>query len=288
MKLLVIGLGHIGGSFAKTLKAVLPEVYVYGVDGNAAHGVAAKEAGWIDEVTTLEVGVPLAEVVVMAIPVDPLKQVLPMVLDLVGAEAMVFDAGSTKAAICQAVAGHPNRAQFVAAHPIAGTENSGPAAAMDNLLQGKRMILCETNHSADWAVDRMVAICEALQMDVLYMTPEEHDEHLAYISHLSHLTSFSLALSVLRAEKYEDKIFHFAGSGFASTARLGKSSPEMWSSIFLENKKPLLQVLDTYTEILNHFREAIVQDDVEALHRYMSEANDIRRILEGKGNPPVE
>ncbi|HAA21470.1 MAG TPA: prephenate dehydrogenase, partial [Cytophagales bacterium] len=220
--------------------------------------------------------------VALAVPVGPMKKLLPQVLDGLSADAWSFDLGSTKLALCETIADHPRRAQFVAAHPIAGTENSGPGAAMDNLFQGKRMILCETEKSNPKAVQQLVDLCQAMQMELLYMGAQEHDEHLAYISHLSHLTSFSLALSVLQAEKYEDMIFQFAGSGFASTARLGKSSPEMWTSIFLENKAPLLRVLDTYTDMLGHFRQAIEQDDTEALRRLMAEANDIRRILEGK------
>jgi len=282
MKLTVIGLGHIGGTLAKTLRRVHASTEGMGVDANPAHVTQAKAAGWVDHAAPLSEAVAWADVVALAVPVGPMKKLLPQVLDGLSADAWSFDLGSTKLALCETIADHPRRAQFVAAHPIAGTENSGPGAAMDNLFQGKRMILCETEKSNPKAVQQLVDLCQAMQMELLYMGAQEHDEHLAYISHLSHLTSFSLALSVLQAEKYEDMIFQFAGSGFASTARLGKSSPEMWTSIFLENKAPLLRVLDTYTDMLGHFRQAIEQDDTEALRRLMAEANDIRRILEGK------
>ncbi|MEL6534961.1 MAG: prephenate dehydrogenase [Bacteroidota bacterium] len=282
MKLTVIGLGHIGGTLAKTLKKVHPSTQVMGVDSNPDHVTEALSAGWIDTSGSLTEAVAWAEVVALAIPVAPMKTLLPQVLDSLAPGAWAFDLGSTKLAICETIAQHPKRSQFVAAHPIAGTENSGPTAAMDDLFQGKRMILCETDKSHPEAVQHLEQLCQAMQMDLLYMGAQEHDEHLAYISHLSHLTSFSLALSVLQAEKYEDMIFQFAGSGFASTARLGKSSPDMWTSIFLENKEPLLRVLSTYTDMIGHFRQAIENDDPIALQQLMTEANDIRRILEGK------
>ena len=278
--LAVIGLGHIGGTLAKSLKKVMPELQVLGVDANPEHGSVAQAAGWVDEVASLQTAVPQADWVALAIPVQAMRGVLPRILELLSPKALVFDLGSTKAALCEAVAQHPRRGRYVAAHPIAGTENSGPTAAMDDLFQGKKMVLCETECSDPDAVQEVKTIFESLEMDILYMQPREHDVHLAYISHLSHLTSFSLALSVLRAERNEDLIVQFAGSGFASTARLGKSSPEMWSAIFQENKQPLLQVLKTYQGILDDFRQAIEQEDVVTLNQYMNEANEIRRILE--------
>lgn len=281
MKLCVIGLGHIGGTYALSLRNCGQAGHVIGVDASTSHEQEALQRGIVQEVLPLEEAVLQADLIVLAIPVKAAAVLAPRILDLMPASCTLMDVGSTKGTICQAVSAHAKRDRFVATHPIAGTENSGPAAAMTDLLQGKKAIICERYHSAPDALQQVQEAYSALEMEVLFMDAEEHDVHLAYISHLSHLTSFSLALSVLRAEKEEDKIFQFAGSGFDSTARLAKSSPAMWSPIFLDNKQPLLDVLDRYMGILQEFRNQIAADDHQGLSQSMDEANEIRRILEG-------
>lgn len=281
MKLTVIGLGHIGGSYALSLKQAGFVTQVIGFDANEAHSSEALEMGIIDEALPIDEAIAEAHLVLVAIPVKAACKLIPSLLDRLPAGAVLMDVGSTKQSLCDAVREHPARSRFVATHPIAGTENSGPAAAMTDLLAGKKSIICEEQLSAPDALALVRRLYAALGMDVLYMDAAEHDVHLAYISHLSHLTSFSLALSVLRAEKEEARIFQFAGSGFDSTARLAKSSPAMWAPIFTDNKQPLLDVLDRYMRILQEFREQIVQDDHSGLSKNMEEANAIRRILEG-------
>lgn len=281
MKLTVIGLGHIGGSYAMSLREAGAVGSITGSDLNPLHEQEALRMGMIDEALPMEAAVRAADVVLLAVPVQAACQLLPQILDILPPQALVMDVGSTKQSICTAAAGHPRRERFVATHPIAGTENSGPAAAMTDLLAGKKAIICEAEHSAGDALEQVHKLYTALQMDILNMNAAEHDVHLAYISHLSHLTSFSLALSVLRAEKEEARIFQFAGSGFDSTARLAKSSPAMWTPIFTDNKQPLLDVLDRYMGILSEFREQIISDDQQGLQNNMEEANQIRRILEG-------
>jgi len=195
--------------------------------------------------------------------------------------SVITDVGSTKAAICAVADGHEKRRNFVAGHPIAGRELSGPDSAVEDLFKKKTTIIVDHDKSDSQKIKLVEDMYRSLGMEILYMGAEEHDIHLAYISHVSHISSFSLALSVLKAEKDEQRIFQFAGSGFDSTARLAKSSPHMWAPIFLDNKEPLIKVLDQYIDILHEFRYNIVNNRTEALVDSMTEAYEIRRILEG-------
>jgi prephenate dehydrogenase len=219
--------------------------------------------------------------VILAIPVSALVKLLPGILDVVPEEAVVIDAGSTKSQICKAVAGHPRRARFVAAHPIAGTENSGPSAAFSGLFRNKTNIICEKERSSPAALERALAVFEALVMNTIFMEPEEHDRHVAYVSHLSHVSSFLLGQTVLDIERDEKNIFDLAGSGFASTVRLAKSSPGMWAPIFEQNAEYLSQALLEYIMHLQRFQYYLMKRDAKELHKIMTEANRIREILNG-------
>ncbi len=276
----IIGLGLIGGSYALSLRSRGLVGEIWGVDQNPVHQETALKRGLVDQIRPWEEAIPQSDLVLLAVPVEAIRHLLPQLLEHIPEHTVVFDAGSTKRSICEAVREHPRRGQFVASHPIAGTENSGPEAALADLLPGKLCILCEKEHAKPEAWQKVEDLHRGLGMELLYMDAEEHDMHLAYISHLSHVSSFSLALSVLQAEEDEQRIFQFAGSGFASTARLGKSSPEMWSSIFLENQKPLVEVLDKYLQVVEGFRDMIRQGNRQGLLDWMGKANAIRRILE--------
>jgi prephenate dehydrogenase len=282
MKVSIIGLGHIGGSLALNLKEKGFATYIYGHDADGEAMESASRLGLIDEQVQPEVAVGIADLVILAIPVDQLKKQLPYLLDFAHEGTVITDMGSTKLAICDEIRSHQNRVNFVASHPIAGREVSGPDSAIKGLFEGKTTIIVEKESSALAAVESVENMYRTLGMHILYMDAEEHDIHLAYISHVSHISSFSLALSVLNAEKDEKRIFQFAGSGFDSTARLAKSSPEMWAPIFLENKVPLMSVLDKYIEILTTFKDNIINNNREGLVKQMAEANEIQRILEGK------
>ncbi|MEM7551098.1 MAG: prephenate dehydrogenase [Bacteroidota bacterium] len=282
MKVAIIGLGHIGSSIAQGLRKRGVAEYVVGVDRNVEHQEKALEVGTVDEVLELRAAIEKSDVIVLSIPVDATKELLPTILDLLTDGQLVIDVGSTKQKICEAVHSHPNRRKYVSTHPIAGTEKFGPEAGIADLFNDKKVVICEQDLSGPEAVRKVVSLYKVLGAELVYMNPVEHDMHLAYISHLSHITSFSLALSVLEAEKDEKQIFQFSGSGFASTARLAKSSPEMWSPVFLENKEPILSVLDQYIEKLEAFRNNIRNENREGLLNCMTEANEIRDILDGK------
>lgn len=277
-----IGLGLIGGSMARDLRrAAFGKRYI-GVEQNPDHAQTALQAQLVDEILPLEEALHQADLVVLAIPVSAATKLLPAVLNLLPDDTVVLDAGSTKETICAAVAGHPKRAQFVAAHPIAGTENSGPLAAIDNLFYGKTNIVCEQEKSSEAALTAALSLFEQLGMNTIYMKPKEHDKHLAYVSHLSHISSFVLSMTVLDIEKEEENIFALAGSGFASTVRLAKSSPEMWGPIFEQNADYLNLALQEYIVHLQRFQQRLQQKDSQSLLQMMHEANRIRPILEGK------
>jgi prephenate dehydrogenase len=183
--------------------------------------------------------------------------------------------------VCKAVSTHKNRGQFVAAHPIAGTENSGPTAAFSGLFQNKTNIICEKEKSSLHALSTAEKIFSALGMHTIYMDAGEHDKHVAYVSHLSHVSSFLLGQTVLDIERDEKNIFALAGSGFSSTVRLAKSSPDMWAPIFEQNAEHLSQALLEYIMHLQKFQYHLMKRDVNELHKIMKEANRIREVLNG-------
>lgn len=254
---------------------------ITGIDQHADHRRLALELGIADEVSDSIDAVFGADLVIMAIPVNAIVSLLPKVLDTAGPGVTVFDAGSTKQQVCMAVDGHPLRGRFVGAHPIAGTENSGPAAAFAGLFAGKTNIICERGRSDEDAVTTAMKAFDALGMRTIFMEAEEHDRHVAYVSHLSHVSSFLLGQTVLDIEKDEKNIFNLAGSGFASTVRLAKSSPEMWAPIFEQNSTYLSQALQEYIMHLQRFHYLLMKHDTDGLRKIMQGANDIRRILQG-------
>lgn len=280
MTISVIGLGLLGGSFALSLRSKYDKLRVIGIDNNPEHAAKALRLGLADEILPLEEAVRQSSLVVLATPVNAILQMIRPVLDCLPPEATLIDMGSTKAQICQAVEGHAKRGQFVATHPIAGTEYSGPEAAFASLLEQKTMILCEREKSLPASLQLVENICHKLQMQLRYMNAQDHDLQLAYVSHLSHISSFALSITVLEKEKDEKNIFDMAGSGFSSTVRLAKSSPQMWAPIFTQNTRNISEALDSYILQLQEFKKVIDTQNQEGSIELMQKANDIRRILE--------
>jgi prephenate dehydrogenase len=288
MKATIVGLGLIGGSFALGLRKSGLVTGLVGADRNPDHATQAVELGLVDIILTNDEALRSADLIVLAIPVNSLNTFLPHVLDIIKDDAVVIDAGSTKSSICKMVANHPKRKQFVAAHPIAGTENSGPAAAFHGLFKDKTNIICESGKSSEYALEVATRVFNALEMKTIYMEADEHDKHVAYVSHLSHVSSFLLGQTVLDIEKDEKNIFDLAGSGFASTVRLAKSSPDMWAPIFEQNVEYLSQALLEYIMHLQRFHYHLMKRDTKELHRIMSKANEIRRVLDSKTDKPLQ
>jgi prephenate dehydrogenase len=280
MNIAIVGVGLLGGSFALALRSARPALRLVGVDRDRENAEEALRLGIVAEVRSLEAAVPEAELVVLATPVGVIHRLLPTVLDLLKSDGVVVDFGSTKQVICRAVEYHPRRSRFVAAHPIAGTEYSGPRAASEALLREKVMIVCEMERSAADAAALVERLCVEIGMRLHRMDPDEHDLHLAYVSHLSHISSFAFGLTVLEKAQAESDLFHLAGSGFSSAARLAKSSPEMWAPIFSQNAKNIDEALAIYIDRLEGFRRAIASGDESATGEMMARANQIGRVLE--------
>lgn len=281
MKATIVGLGLIGGSMALDLRRTKTVSSIVGVDANIDNANRALELGLVDRIASLDEVLENSDLVILAIPVNAIAKVITSILDKVGNQTVVIDTGSTKTSICKAVTGHPNRKQFVAAHPISGTENSGPNAALPRLYEKKTMIICEKEHSSQHSLDIAERVFNALGVKTIFMDPIEHDKHVAYVSHLSHVSSFLLGQTVMDIEKDEKNIFDLAGSGFASTVRLAKSSPDMWAPIFEQNLEYLSQALLEYIMHLQRFHYHLMKKDTKEIHRIMTQANEIRRVLNG-------
>jgi len=281
MKVTIVGLGLIGGSMAIDIRKAGLATELIGVDINSRYIQEAQSLGLVDRILPEDKALNIADLVILAIPVNTLGALLPSILDTIRDNAVVIDAGSTKGQICRTVSSHSRRSQFVAAHPLAGTENSGPTAALAGLFSGKTNIICERERSSEYALAVAEKLFNALGMNTIYMEPDEHDRHVAYVSHLSHVSAFLLGHTVLDIEKDEKQIFSLAGSGFASTVRLAKSSPDMWAPIFEQNMEYLSQALMEYIMHLQRFHYHLMKKDTKEIYKIMTKANEIRRVLDG-------
>ncbi len=280
MNVFIIGIGLIGGSFAKDVRRIMPNAKIYGIDTNKAHLKEAIALHLIDDTSDYQ-DLGLADMVIVSIPVDVLVSELPKILDVVKDDCVVFDGGSTKSLICKSLEGHPKRRNYLAAHPIAGTEFSGPSAAIAGLYQEKTNIICEVEKTAFKLQERALELFQQMGMRIRYMNPEAHDKHIAYVSHLSHISSFMLGKTVIEKEKNERDIFDMAGSGFESTVRLAKSSPAMWTPIFKQNKENVVETLDEYIQNLEEFKQMLLRNDYQGIYDEMNNANKIKEILNG-------
>lgn len=280
MNIYVIGIGLIGGSMALEIRSLYPEAKIYGIDANESHLQEAIALGVVDAGATFD-DLVNSDFVIVSVPVDVELIVLPKVLDVIGNGTIVFDVGSTKTPICEAVANHPKRRNFIATHPIAGTEFSGPSAAIKGLFQDKTNIICEVEKTTFKLQEKALKLFTAMGMRIRYMDPKSHDKHIAYVSHLSHISAFMLGKTVMNKEKDEQDIFDMAGSGFESTVRLAKSSPAMWTPIFKQNRKEVVKTLDEYISNLSKFKELLEKEDYDAIYNEMQSVNKIKEILNG-------
>ena len=282
-KVAVIGLGLIGGSLALEFKKHTWAT-IYGIDANADHLQKALDLGIIFEKATIDI-VKDVDTVIIAVPVDKIPEITIKVLDLISEDTLVFDVGSTKHEVCKAVSRHPKRGNFVAAHPIAGTEFSGPEAAIYDLFSGKINIICERESSSELMIKRTVDLFKKINMKTVFLdSAKQHDKHIAYVSHLSHISSFMLGKTVLEIEKDEKNIFNMAGSGFESTVRLAKSNPHTWTPIFMENKKYILKSLNEYIKNLEEFKQFIETESENDVFNTMQNTNRIKSVLTGIKN----
>lgn len=279
MKVLLVGVGLINGSFSLALKH-RRDVEFGGCDLSKENLQRAEERGIISKQFSMDDGIEWAQIILLGTPVDTIKKILPGILEQVRDDQLVVDFGSTKGAICEAVTSHPKRKNFLAAHPIAGTEHSGPDAAFPELFNKQNLIICEREKTNELLTEDFLNLAKDAGFYFTFMTSaHEHDRHLAYISHLSHISSFVLSNTVLQKEKDGEVILELAGSGFESTVRLAKSSPAMWSSIFIENKQSVLDSIKAYQDELEQLRKSIEGEDIQRVSEYLEEGRKIRKIL---------
>lgn len=278
MNVFIVGIGLIGGSMALDIKSIYDNIKIYGIDANEKHLDEALNLGIIDQKTT-ENDLNKADIVIVAVPVDVALVILPQILNKIGEQTLVFDVGSTKNPICEVIENHNRRRNFMACHPIAGTEFSGPKAAIKGLFESKTNIVCEVERTSFKLQEVAMDLFKKLGMRIRYMDPKSHDKHIAYVSHLSHISSFMLGKTVIEKEKDEQDIFDMAGSGFESTVRLAKSSPTMWTPIFKQNKKQVIKSLEEYIDNLANFKKLLENDNYEEVYNEMQNTNRIKEIL---------
>jgi len=280
MNVFVVGVGLIGGSMVLDIKSYYPEAIIYGIDTNEAHLEEALKLGVIDKRVRLD-SLDIADIVIVSIPVDVQLEIIPNILDTINDDCLLIDVGSTKEQICNVLEKHSKRRNYLATHPIAGTEFSGPSAAHRRLFDKKTNIICEVEKTAFKLQEKALEIFAKLGMRIRYMDPKSHDKQIAYVSHLSHISSFMLGKTVIDKEKNERDIFDMAGSGFASTVRLAKSSPAMWTPIFEQNKTNVIETLDEYISNLQQFKTLMEQNDFSEIYKEMESTNHIKQILKG-------
>ena len=276
----IIGLGLIGGSIALKIKEIDKNTVIYGLDKDMDSMSYSLTKGIIDKKLDIK-SIDNLKYIFIAIPVDAIKSEIESILNKISNDTLVIDLGSTKYEICKRVLDHANRKNFLAAHPIAGTEFSGPSAATNNLFDNKVLILCETEKTDQYLLLDALKIFDLMNMKIINMDSIEHDKHIAYVSHLSHISSFMLGKTVMNKEEDQDTIYDMAGSGFESTVRLAKSSPETWASIFVENKNNIVESLNEYISNINNFKILIEKGDKENLSAEMKKINGIKEILNG-------
>ena len=276
----MIGVGLIGGSFAIDIKKNNPKAIIHGISRKEETLNKALELNLIDKKATFD-DLKNADLVIVSIPVDATVKLLPTILDKISETGLVVDAGSTKEAICKVVEHHPKRRNFLACHPIAGTEKSGPTAAISGLYAGKTNIICEVEKTTFKLQEKALQLFKDIGMRIRYMDPVSHDKHIAYVSHLSHISAFMLGKTVINKAKNERDIFDMAGSGFESTVRLAKSSPAMWTPIFKQNKENVIETLEAYINNLQHFKELMQDDKFSEIFNEMENTNHIKQILNG-------
>ena len=287
MKIGIIGLGLMGGSFSYDIKELYPNAEISGFDISKENTTTAIKLGIISSLLDIKKIFDF-NIIIVSVPVDKSIDILKRVLNNVSKETLVIDVGSTKQKICSELKNHINRKNFLAMHPISGTENSGPYSAKKNLYFNITNIICEPELTSPDLLSFANSLFKKFNMKIINMDPASHDQHISYVSHLSHITSFTLAKTVIQKERNEKNIFDLAGSGFESTVRLAKSSSEMWTPIFLQNKENILEALNGYIDNLEELKELIINNDKKSIIKELNNINRVKKILSGINNKNYE
>lgn len=277
MKIGIVGLGLMGGSMALALKHLSFISSIIGCDHNEEHQMVALQRGLVESFMSFEDLKTQCDVIFLAVPVNGVIDFLQRSTDLAGTDKTMIDLGSTKALIVEAIP--PSiRSNVVAAHPMTGTEQFGPSAALEGLYAEKVVVLCDLEHSGDTQRDIALRIFQAIGMQIRRMGAHQHDRHAAFISHMPHVISYALANTVL-AQEEKDNILTLAAGGFRSMSRLAKSSPAMWEDIFRQNRENVLSAVELFEIELQTLKKALQEEDYSELRREMKGANKLYDIF---------
>ena len=276
MNIAIIGLGLMGGSLALSLKSQDYVKSIVGYDLSKEHTKQAIELGLVEKIVTFE-EVKLADIIFLAIPVNGIIAVLQK-LENISKETTIIDLGSTKEKIVASVP-QSIRENFVAAHPMTGTENFGPSAAIEKLYEQKVVVLCDLEKSGEKQRTVAKKIFKSLAMKKYFMTAKEHDRHAAFISHMPHAISYSIANTVMKQENKHD-ILALAAGGFRSMSRLAKSSPYMWEDVFKQNKSNILEAIELFESELANLKNSLINEEWESVHQTMADGTKLHDILE--------
>ena len=280
MKIGIIGIGLMGGSFALDFRSKNKNSKIYGFDNDQKSLDYSIKNKIVDELLSDE-NCRHLDFLIISVPVHYISNIVKKYLNHISKNTLVIDLGSTKKSICDSLKNHPKRDQFLATHPIAGTENSGPMSAVSGLYFNSINIICESNKTRLDLLEKALKLFKSFKMKIIKMDPSDHDKNIAYLSHLSHISSFMLAKTVLRKKSLKKNIFDLAGSGFESTVRLAKSSPVTWTSIFNDNKSNITEALNEYIDNLKEIKTLINNNQKDVLFDDLDKINLIREILSG-------
>ena len=276
MNIGIIGLGLMGGSLAKAVKRYGISKKVYGFTNSEKNKKEIEELGLVDELVDLETLKKVSDVIILSIPVDAIISMFPNFLDI-NDKTTIIDMGSTKEYIVKNIP--PKiRKNFIAAHPMTGTEKNGPKAAIDNLYEGKTVVLCDLEDNANMHVNKAFKIFQEIGMRIVVMNSHEHDVNACYISHLPHLISFGLANTVMSHQNPKE-IIALAAGGFKDMSRIAKSSPRMWGDIFKQNRENMLESIKSFEDQMNEAKKMIEEERYEDLENWMKKANSLHEIL---------
>ena len=276
MNIAIVGLGLMGGSLAKSLKKLDFIDNIVGSDHNKLHQKEAIELGLVDKIIEFD-EVKEYDVIFLAIPVDGVISALKN-LTGVKQDSTIIDLGSTKSKIVSSVP-REIRKNFVAAHPMTGTENFGPRAAVDNLYRNNVVVLCDIEDSGEEQAKIAKKIFRSLDMKKYFMSANEHDRHAAFISHMPHAISYSLANTVMNQEN-KHNILALAAGGFRSMSRLAKSSANMWEDIFRQNRTNLLEAIELFEDELSLLKKYIQDEEWDKVHKNIEAGNRLHDILD--------
>ena len=276
MKVGIVGLGLMGGSFALALRACYEQVEILGYDHNDQHCIEALETHIVDKITDDLEDFAELDLIVLAIPVDGIVAVTRQ-LTFISEQTTLMDFGSTKKMIVDAVP-ESIRKNFIAAHPMTGTEKSGPSAAFPDLYRGKVVVLCNVEESGEIQQKLAKKIFTDLGMKIFYMDAQEHDRHAAFISHMPHAMSYALANAVMKQENPK-AIIALAGGGFRDMSRIAKSSPDMWTDVFRQNRDNLILAIECFKGELERCETMVAQERWDELYNWMQKANGLHTIL---------